>query len=165
MTTAQILVMTGLYLAAFVVVAYFTRAKLRRIVGACAGGAVFGVIALLAVALGEAQGWWRIPKSNASYFQFLFWLGFSVSVAPVYLVTWRVARRFGNRGLAVCTLVSAIIGPPRDYTYAAVFPEWMVFSPGVAPILADAAVYALLIVVGHAVMCMVAGPVDRETLR
>lgn len=133
--------------------------------GACAGGAVFGVIALLDVALGESQGWWRIPKTNASYFQFLFWLGFSVSVAPVYLITWRVAHRFGNRGLAVCTVASAIIGPPCDYTFAAVFPEWIVFSPGIAPILAVATVYALLIVVGHAVMCMVAGPVNRETLR
>ena len=161
MTTAQMLLMTGLYLAAFVVVAYLTRAKLWRIAGACAGGAVFGVIALLAVALGEAQGWWRIPKSNASYFQFLFWLGFAVSVSPVYLITWRVARRFGGRGLAACTLVSAIIGPPRDYTFAAVFPEWIVFSPGIAPILAVATVYALLIVVGHGVMRLVAGPSDR----
>lgn len=161
MTTGQILLMTGLYLAAFVVVAYFTRPSLRRIAGACAGGSVVGVVALLAVALGEAQGWWRIPRGNASYYQFLFWLGFSVSVSPVYLITWRIARRFGGRGLAVCMLVSAIIGPPRDYTFAAVFPEWIVFSPGIAPILAVATVYALLIVVGHAVMRLTAGPADR----
>ncbi len=161
MTASQLLLLTGLYLAAFVVVAYFTRPSLRRIFGACAGGAVFGVVGVSAVALGEAQGWWRIPKGNASQFQFLFWLATSVSVIPVYLITWRVARRFGSRGLAVCTLVSAIIGPPRDYTFARVFPEWMVFSPGIAPILAVATLYGLLIVVGHAVMRMVAGPADR----
>ena len=115
MTTNQIILMTGIYLAAFVAAAYFTRAKVRRIGGALAGGSVFGVVALLAIALGEARGWWRIPKAGSPHFQLLLWLGFAVSCAPVYLITWRVARRFGGRGLAVCVLVASIIGPPRDY--------------------------------------------------
>jgi hypothetical protein len=56
MTTSQLILMTSLYLAAFVGVAYLTRAKVAQIAGALCGGAVFGVVAL-AVALGEAQGW------------------------------------------------------------------------------------------------------------
>jgi uncharacterized membrane protein YqjE len=63
MTTGQMILMAGIYLVALVAVAYWARANRRRIAGALAGGAVFGVVALLAVALGEAQNWWRVPKA------------------------------------------------------------------------------------------------------
>jgi hypothetical protein len=164
MTTGQMMLMAALYLAAFLAVAYFTRAKLLRNAGAVAGGAVFGVVALLGMRLGEVQSWWRVPSGRGSYFELLFWLGFAVSCAPVYLITWRVARRFGARGLAVCVVAAAIIGPPRDYAFALAFPNWMVFSPGMVPIIAVATIYALLVVVGHAVMSMVAGPARGDSL-
>lgn len=164
MTTRELILMASLYLAAFAGVAFFTRAKARRILGALSGGAVFGVVGLLAIALGETEGWWRLPKTGSSHFQLLLWLGFVVSCSPVYLITWRVARRFGGRGLAVFTLASAGIGPPRDYLVAAVFPGWIVHSPGFAPILAIAAIYALLVLVGHAVMRIVAGPAQGDSL-
>jgi hypothetical protein len=64
----------------------------------------------------------------------------------------------------VCVLAAAIIGPPRDYWFAATFPDWMVFSSGVVPVLADATIYALLVVVGHAVMRLVAGPAQGDSL-
>ena len=84
--------------------------------------------------------------------------GLAISMTPVYLVTWRVARRFGMRGLTVCVGLAAIVGPPRDYAFAAQFPNWMVFSPGVAPIIAVAVTYVLWIALGHGVMRLVAGP-------
>jgi hypothetical protein len=84
--------------------------------------------------------------------------GLAISMMPVYLVTWRVARRFGMRGLTVCLGLAAIVGPPRDYAFAAQFPNWMVFSPGVAPMLAVAVTYVLWIALGHGVMRLVAGP-------
>jgi hypothetical protein len=43
----------------------------------------------------------------AAQFQFPLWLAFSISRAPAYLITSRVARRFGGGGLAMCAL------PPR----------------------------------------------------
>jgi hypothetical protein len=164
MTTVQIVLMTVLYLVFFVAVAYFTRAKVRRILGALAAGAVFGLVALPALALGDAQGWWRVPQAGSGHFQLLLWLGFAISSGPTYLILWRVVRRFGERGLAVCIVVSTIIGPPRDYWIAATFPAWMTFAPGIAPILADAAIYALLVIVGHAVMRMVVGPAQGDAL-
>src|ERR1700761_1442858 len=100
MTTSQLILITILYLAAFVGVAYLTRATVPRIAGALCGSAVFGVGALLAVALGETQGWWRVSKAGSSPFQLLLLLGIAISCMPVYLITWRVARRFGGRGLA-----------------------------------------------------------------
>ncbi len=164
MTTGQIILMTGFYLALFVAVAYFTRAKLRRILGALAAGAVFGLVALPALALGEAQGWWHLPQEGSSHFQLLLWLGFAISGGPTYLILWRVVRRFGGRGLAVCIVVSTIIGPPRDYWIAATFPAWMTFAPGIAPVLADATLYALLVIVGHSVMRLVVGPAQGDSL-
>jgi len=41
------------------------------------------------------------------------------------------------------------------------FPEW-IFSPGVAPVLADGIVYAGIVIVGHAVMRLVAGPSGED---
>ncbi len=164
MTTVQIILMTGFYLVMFLAVAWFTRAKLRRILGALAAGAVFGFVALPALALGEAQGWWHLPQGGSAHFQLLLWLGFAISAGPTYLILWRIVRRFGGRGLAVSIVVSTIIGPPRDYWITSMFPAWMTFSPGIAPVLADAAVYALLVIVGHVVMGMVVGPAQADAL-
>jgi len=99
------------------------------------------------------------------YFVVLFYVGLTVSVMPIYLVTWRIARRFGWRGLAVFTCIVTIIGPPRDYLYASRYPAWMVFAPGVAPFIADGAAYAGIVLIGHAVMRVMAGPSSADRLR
>ena len=78
--------------------------------------------------------------------------------------TWRVAGRFGGRGLVVCLIVAGVIGPPRDYLYTSIYPKWMVFAHGVAPILADAATYVAIVALGHAVMRLVSGPARGERL-
>jgi hypothetical protein len=165
MTPLQIIVVTCAYFVALVVVVYFTRATARRILGALAGGAAVGLFGMGAIVLGNAVGLWRVPIVWAPYFLTLFYLGLSISVTPIYLVTWRVARRFGWRGMAVCLGVVAIIGPPRDYLYAMKFPSWMVFAPGVAPIIGDAVAYIGIVAIGHAVMYLVAGPSREDRLR
>jgi hypothetical protein len=104
-----------------------------------------------------------VPKDGFSHFQLLLWLGIAISCTPVYLISWRVGRRFGGRGLAALAVVSAVIGPLRDYGVAAMFPDWIAFSPGLAPILAFATIYALLVVVGHAVMHIVSGPAQGDS--
>jgi hypothetical protein len=165
MTTKQLIVVLLAYLIALIAAVYFTRPTWRRAVGALAGGAFAGLIMFGAIALCNALGWWRVPIPTAPGVLALFYVAGSVSCAPIYLVTWRVALRFGWRGLAVCLIVVAIIGPPRDYMYAVKFPEWMVFAPGVAPILADAAAYVAVVALGHAVMWLVAGPARSDRPR
>ena len=165
MTTRQLIVVICAYLIALVAVVYFTRATSRRVVGALTGGAVVGCFGMGVIGLGNALGLWRVPIFWTPSFLALFYLGFAISVTPIYLITWRVARRFGWRGLAVCLGVVAVIGPPRDYLYAAKYPEWMVFAPGVAPILADAVAYVGIVVIGHAVMRLIAGPPREDRLR
>ena len=153
-----------MYLVELAAIIYFTRATSRRVVGAMAGGAVVGLMMLGAIALGKAQGWWQVPFASTPYFLPLLYLGSAISCAPIYLITWRVTRRFGWRGLVVSIGIAAVMGPPRDYWIAAMFPEWMVFAPGLAPILADSATYVAIVVLGHAVMGLLAGPVGRDRL-
>ena len=164
MTTLQIIVMTCAYAVALVAAIYFTRAPSRRVMGALAGGAAAGGLGLGAIVLGEALGVWRVSLPSTPGVLVLFYLGFAISCSPIYLITWRVARRFGRRGLAVCLIVVGVIGPPRDYLFAAVYPEWMVFARGVAPIVADAATYVGIVALGHAVMWFVSGPARESRL-
>lgn len=164
MTPQQIILFTCGYLVLLVAVIYFTRATPRRVIGAMAGGAAAGLLGVGAIALCEALGWWRIPYASTPYILALFYLGLSISLMPIYPVTWRVARRFGWHGLAVFIGIVTVIGPPRDYLYAAKFPKWMVFGPGVAPIVADGATYFGVVVLGHAVMRLVAGPAKKDRL-
>lgn len=114
MTTRQLLVVICAYLVELITVVYFTRPSSRRVVGALAGGAVVGCFGLGAIVLGNALGLWRIPIYWTPSFLSLFYLAFVISASPIYLVTWRLERRFGWRGLAVFIGIVALIGQPRD---------------------------------------------------
>jgi hypothetical protein len=162
-TTQQLHLFNCFYLAMFVIVAILTRATARRIAGALAGGVVFGVVALGIIAFGEETGWWHMVITWEPYFLALLLIDFALC-AFIYLITWRIARRFGWRGLAMVVIVAAVIGPPRDYWYMATFPEWGAYGPGVAPVLAIAVTYVVMIVVGHGVMRLVAGPAQGSPM-
>lgn len=163
MTVQQLHLFNAVYLAVLIVVAVLTRAPVRRIAGALAGAAAFGVLALGIIALGERMGWWHLVIAWEPYFLILLLLDFTLC-GFIYLITWRIARRFGWRGLAVTVLVAALIGPPRDYWYLTRFPEWGTYSPGIAPVLAIAGTYAAMVIVGHGVMRLVAGPSAGDQL-
>jgi hypothetical protein len=117
-----------------------------------------------AVALGEEMGWWHFVIAWEPYFLTLLLLDAVISCGAIFLVTWRVARRFGWRGLVVVVVILAIIGPPRDYWYMKTFPEWGEYRPGIAPFVAVAVIYALLVPVGQPVMRLVAGPARADPL-
>ncbi len=163
MTTQQLYLFSGIYLVEWVVVALLTRATPRRIAGALAGGAAFGVVALGIIALGERVGWWHFVFTWEPYFLTVMLIGLPL-IGFIFLITWRIARRFGWRGLAVVSVAVAVIGPPRDYLYMRLFPEWGSYGPGVAPFVATSATYVILVLVGHGVMRLVAGPAGEDRL-
>jgi hypothetical protein len=163
MTTQQLYLFNALYLVIFIVVVVLTRATARRIAGALAGGAAVGVAALGVIAFCEAVGWWHMVITWKPYYLVLMWIDFTLC-AFVFLITWRIARRFGWRGLAVVVAVAAVIGPPRDMWYLKHFPQWGGYAPGIAPILAISAAYVLLGAVGHGVMRLIAGPSRGSSL-
>jgi len=163
MTTQQIYLFGGCYLILFVVVVVVTHATTRRIGGALVGGLVDGGALLCIVALGERAGWWHQVITWQPYFLALL----VISSAPcgfVFLITWRIARRFGGRGLTAAMIFAAIIGPPRDYWYMAQFPEWGVYNWSLPTVLAVSAAYVLLGILGHGAMRLVAGPARDDRL-
>ena len=44
------------------------------------------------------------------------------------------------------------------------FPEWGSYGPGIAPVLAISVSYVVLVLVGHGVMRLVAGPAREDRL-
>ena len=146
-----------------VVVAVVTRATARRIVGAMAGGLAAGVAALGIIALGERTGRWHLEMTWSQYFLLLLVINFALC-AYVFLITWRIARRFGARGLSVVMIGAALIGPPRDYWYMSHFPEWGAYTWDIWTVLAISAAYVFLVALGHGVMRLVAGPAGQDRL-
>jgi hypothetical protein len=166
MTTTQLYLFylfNFLYLVLSVVVAILTRATRKRIAGAVAGGAASGVVTLCLIALWERLGWWHMVIPWEPYFLTLSLICMTLC-AFIFLITWRIARRFGWRGLAVVLVVLAVIGPLRDEWYMRRFPEWGSYGPGIAPVLAISASYVVLVLVGHGVMRLVAGPAREDRL-
>ena len=152
-----------MYLAILAVVTVISRATLRRITGALAGAAVAAVALPCIVAICERAGWWHFVMPWDPYFLTLM----CITMIPcgfVFLITWRIARRFGWRGLAVAVFVVAVIGPPRDYWYMKMFPEWGSYAPGLAPLLAISAAYVIFGILGHGTMRLISGPAKSDPL-
>jgi hypothetical protein len=162
-TVRQLYIFNLLYLIVLAVVIILTRATLRRIAGAIVGAFAAGAAAIPVIAICERVGWWHFTMSwDANY---LIQLGISVALgAFVFLLTWRLARRFGGRGLAIALVVAALLGPLRDSAYMAMFPEWGYYAPGIAPMLAISVAYVVLGVVGHGSMRVISGPAGADPL-
>jgi hypothetical protein len=163
MTEQQLYFFSALALAMSIATAVLTRPTLRRIAGAMAGAAAAGVVLLGLVVLGESLRVWHTAIDWRPYMLALFLISI-VFCAYVYLITWRIARRFGWRGLVIAGFGAAIIGPPRDYWYMSRFPEWGSYAPGLAPVIAISVTYVILIMFGHGVMWLVAGPARNDPL-
>jgi len=146
-----------------IAVAILARARTRRIVGAVAGGLVVGVVALGIIALGEKAQLWHFVIPWEPYFLAHLVVDFSLC-AFVFLIMWRVVRRFGSRGFGMTIIIAALIGPLRDYWYMAHFPEWGAYASGASPVLAISVTYVLLIVLGYGVMRLVGGPARADRL-
>jgi hypothetical protein len=165
MTLQQIIVGTVVYAVALAAIVYFTHPTWWRFAGAFAGGAAVAGLALwVIIPVGEAQRLWHVLLDPSPVYLALLFFATAVSTAPVLLVTWRIARRFGWRGLTVTFAALAVIGPPREFAVEARFPEWITYTPGIATILAISVVYVGGLGAGHGVMRLVAGPARRDRL-
>jgi hypothetical protein len=107
-TTQQLYLFGCLYLVILAVVVVLTRATPRRIAGALVGAAVAGVAMLGIVAIGESAGWWHFVIPWEPYFLTLGFIG-TIPCGFIFLLRWRIARRFGGRGLAVVAFVAAVV--------------------------------------------------------
>jgi len=163
MTEQQLYFFGAAALVISIAAALLTRATLRRLAGAVVGAGAAGVVLLGVVTLGESARLWHMAIDWRPYMLALLLVNVALC-AYVPLITWRIARRFGWRGLVIAGLGAAIIGPPRDYWYMSKFPEWGYYAPGFAPVIAISVAYVTLIMVGHGVMWLVAGPARNDPL-
>lgn len=163
MTTQQLYLFSCLYLIVLAVVTVLTRATARRIVGALAGAGIAGVAGLGIIIAGERAGWWHMAIPWEPYFLVLMCISMTLC-GFVFLLTWRLARRFGGRGLAIVVFAAAVLGPVRDHAYMARFPEWGSYAPGLAPVFAISAAYVILGILGHGTMRLIAGPASADPL-
>ena len=160
----MLVVASGVYLVVFVAAAWFTRATSRRVKSALIGGAAVAITGVGVECLAHAAGWWRYPSVETPYGPPLIYPVVILLFAALSLVGWRVARRFGWRGQAVFICAVTILGTLRDYRVAAWFPQFIVFAPGMATVIVDAACWAGLLALALGVMRLVAGPARSDSL-
>ena len=156
-------------LAGFGVVAYLTRAMFRRAMGCLAAGTVFALVWMIKLRIDYAMGWWRsaFPDTPEPLMLFsvpiaLLTLAFGIGV--VFLILWRVNRRFGWAGQTAMLLAVPIDFAIRDRIWWQHFMRMMVVTPGMGPLLADAALLAAGLLLGQAVMRLIAGPAGKDPL-
>jgi len=164
MTIQDLAVVSVAYVTWLAAVVYFTRPTRRRFAGALAGGAAVGFVLPPVIALVASLGWWSVPVRWTPTSIPMLYLAIVLGCTPLFLISWRIDRRFRANGLAIFVAIAALIGVARSYAIAAIFPEWMVISSGVAPALAIAATYAGIVALGHSAMHLIAGPSQADEL-
>ncbi len=165
MTTRLLILADCVAMALLGITVYLTRATLRRVLGALIGG--FTVTALMAGvdSLARERGWWSYPNVSTSYGLPLMYVAAALWYgAGVALIGWRLTRRFGWRGLVGLVGAATILGPVRDYAYAAVT-RVIVFGPGIKPAHLDAACWSCGIALVQGIMRLVVGPARSDRLR
>jgi hypothetical protein len=155
---------TGVYLAMLAAAIGFTRATARRVAGALIGGGAVAVAGVGIEALAHTLGWWRYPSVETPYGPPMLYPALVLAFALLSLIGWRVTRRFGWRGQVAFLAAVTVVGTLRDYLYAAKYPHWIVFAPGIVTVLVDAACWAGLTALAYAVMRLVAGPARDDPL-
>jgi len=149
----------------FVLLAYATRAGRRRILAALAGGLAAGALGVPLDVLAIHLGLWRYPGVSGPVGPIAYYVAAGVGYGGgLSLVGWRLARRFGWRGLVGLVAAVAVYGPARDWLAGRVS-GILSFAPGPLPLLADALCWATLIPLALLVMRLVAGPASADRLR
>lgn len=142
---------------------YFSRAPLRRTLGALAAGCAFMIIFLgeetLPASMGLRHFTWTIAQRPAS----IFYTSIIPYGAMIALLGWRLTRRFGWRGQIALLLAATIGGPFRDYAAT-------LWIPGIAPVagvlpwIAGSLMWLSGVGSGQLIMRLIAGPAGSDRL-
>jgi hypothetical protein len=152
---------TYLVLALLVGAAYVSRAQTLRAASSIVGGAIFSVFVIV---IPISMGWRRfVPLEHSAQ---ALWLLYAIGIpfgAILALASWRIARRFGWRGLAAFVIVASIGGPIRERLYLSAA-HLMVVAPGAVPKIAYTLSWASALLLSHAIMRLMAGPAVDDRL-
>src|SRR4029077_18836074 len=128
---------TGVYVVFLCAAVYFTRATPRRVLGALAGGAVVAVVGFGGELVCQGLGLWHYPSDDTGRGPLLMYPLLVLIWAVLALIGWRVVRRFGWRGEAVCLALVTLQGTLRDYFEAGQALGMIALSPGLTTVLVD----------------------------
>jgi hypothetical protein len=152
------------YVSLLVAAVYFTRATMRRVLGALAGGGAVAVVGAGVEALAHAQGWWHYRSNDTPYGPPAIYPLLIVAFAFLALIGWRVTRRFGSHGLIVFLGILAVVGTLRDYFISGSLTGLIVFAPGAVLAIIGAFLWAGLTALAIVVMRAVSGPAREDRL-
>ena len=157
----ELVSITYLVLALLVGVAYVSRAQMLRAASSIAGGAIFSVfVTVIPISMG-----WRqfVPLEHSSQ---ALWLLYTIGIsfgAILGLAGWRIARRFGWRGLAAFVIVVSIGAPIRERLFLSAA-HLMVVVPGWVPGIAYTLSWACALLLSHSTMRLMAGHAGNDRL-
>jgi hypothetical protein len=159
--TPELVSATYIGLALLVGAAYVSRARALRVASSVVGGLLFSVFVTV---LPISMRWRRFVALERSTLALLLLYTIGVLIgAALALIGWRIARRFGWRGLAAFVTVVSIGFPLRERLYLSAA-HLMVVVPGFRPWIANTLSYACGLLVSHAVMRLMAGPARDDRL-
>lgn len=148
----------------FAVIAFFTRATLRRIAGALVGALPIIPLVMFYDSLAARLGWWHYPSVTTGRAPIAWYIAAALFYgAALGLVGWRVIRRWGTRGLVVFLVMFAFFGVTRDYLYS-LTTSLIVFGPGPLPLIADLFAYASAGALVQLLMVWIAGSPRSDIL-
>jgi hypothetical protein len=144
---------------------FFTRANVRRLSGALAGGLIFVLLFMVEEMLPQSSGLrhftWTIKPQALP----LIYAGLIPYGAAAALIGWRLTRRFGWRGQLAFLAAACIGGPLRDYFWTTVMPLPGVESvSGLLPWIANGVFWLCAVGLGQAIMRIIAGPARSDRL-
>ena len=148
----------------FAVVAFFSRAGVRRIVGVLIASLPIVPMVMFYDKIAAQLGWWHYPSVTTTsaplawYIAAALWYGGALG-----LIGWRVIRRWSTKGLVAFLVLFALFGVARDYGYS-VTTQLIVFGHGPIPLLADLFAYGSSAIVVQALMRWIVGPVQSDPL-
>ena len=159
-----LLVGMGVYLAYLCAAVYFTRASVRRVLGALVGGVVVAVFGFGVELVCQALGQWHYPSDDTGRGPLLMYPSLALLWATLALIGWRVMRRYGWRGEAVFLASVALLGTLRDYFVAGQALGAIVLAPGVTTVLVEIVCWAGQTAMAQAWRWSVAGPAGADRL-
>jgi hypothetical protein len=148
----------------FAVIAFFTRATLRRIAGALVGALPIIPLVMFYDSLAARMGWWHYPSVTTGLAPIAWYIAAALFYgAALGLVGWRVIRRWDRPSLVVFLVVLALFGVTRDYLYS-LTTSLIVFGPGPLPLIADLFAYASAGALVQLLMVWIAGAPRSDRL-
>jgi hypothetical protein len=148
----------------FAVIAFFSRAGWRRIVGVLIAAIPVIPMVMFYDRIAAQMGWWHYPAVTAANAPLAWYVAAALGYGAAFgLVGWRIIRRWKIRGLLAFLLLFALFGVARDYGYS-VTTRFIVFGPGPVPLLADLFAYGSAAAVVQLLMRGIVGPAQSDAL-